>query len=321
MFYYSLLLQIHMEHSELADRESAAREKLTSEMGVLPRAVGVFPGTGWRDGLEGVFTQEASVPYHELGVPGIKADAGEVDGHSKNIRKGTIDGEEVLVMGRVHANETKDPNGPLGTRVVMGAVKDVLDGVIVTHGVGSLSGRIGREQGLIKSLARTALIDIMGWAHRGRGITATNPGDLAVVESIANRFFGTGTPLIGGEFCDPDNGALRREAGRYLAIADAALVEAQGKAPRVVYGYVAGPQFESLGDKLALRSTGCDVVGMSGHEVSLAAQWDIPVSQVVLITNGPFAAHSHDGNQAVGRSSADKAGAALQHMVTHWPRS
>lgn len=309
-----------MEHAELADLEAAAREKIQSEMGELPASVGIFPGTGWREGLDNVFQEEASVPYHELGVPGVKTGSGEVQGHSKSIRRGKIDGEDVLVMGRVHANETKDPNGPLGTRVVMGAVKNALEGVIVTHGVGSLSGRIGIEEGLIKSVARTTLIDLMGWAHRGRWITPTGPGDLAVVESIQNRFFGTGTPLIGGEFVDPDNGALRRDDGRYIALAEQALLSAQGKAPRVVYGYVAGPQFESLGDKLALRSSGCDVIGMSGHEVSLAAQWNIPVSQVVLITNGPFAAHSHEGNQAVGRQSAERAGVALRHLVTQWPR-
>ena len=101
------------------------------------------------------------------------------------------------------------------------------------------------------------------------------------------------------------------EEGRYIAIAQQALLEAQGKAPRVVYGYVAGPQFESLGDKLAFRSTGCEVIGMSGHEVSLAALWNIPVAQVVLITNGAFAPHSHEGNQAVGEQSAQPTAKAL----------
>ena len=167
-----------MEHSELADREQSAREKLIQEMGEIPNSVGIFPGTGWRKGVEDIFEEDASVPYHVLRVPGVEQGGGEVNGHSKTIRKGRIDGRPALVMGRVHANETRDPNGPLGTRVVMGAVKDVLDGVIVTHGVGSLSGRIGREQGLIKSLVRTALIDAMGWAHRGRRMAETNPGDL-----------------------------------------------------------------------------------------------------------------------------------------------
>ncbi len=310
-----------MNHSELADREGAAREKLTQEMGELPPSVGIFEGTGWNKGVKGIFEEETSVPYHVLGVPGVEKESGKVDGHSKTVRKGTIDGRPALVIGRVHANESKNPYGPLGTRVVMGAVRPALEGVIVTHGVGSLSGRIGTEQGVIKSLVRTALIDAMGWAHRGRRMNETSPGDLAVVESIQNRYFGTGTPLIAGEFVDPDNFGIRGGDGRYIALAERALLEAQGKAPRVVYGYVPGPQFESLGDKLAFRSAGCEVIGMSGHEVSLATLWNIPVAQVVLITNGAFAPHSHTGNQAVGAQSVQPTAKALRYMVANWPRS
>lgn len=60
---------------------------------------------------------------------------------------------------------------------------------------------------------------------------------------------------------------------------------------------------------------------MSGHEVTLAALWNIPVAQVVLITNGAFAPHSHEGNQAVGAQSAQPTAMALRHMVGNWPRA
>jgi purine nucleoside phosphorylase len=306
-----------MELQELNDRSAEAKNRIEREFGSLPSSLGVFPGTGWKDGLDACLEQQGEIPYAELKIPGLSSSS--IAGHSKSLRFGHVGGRPVIAMGRVHANESKDPDATLGTRVVMGAVKDSLDGVIVTHGVGSLHGRIGQEQGHIKSLLRTGLIDLMAWAHRGRRKDEVKTGDLAIVDTIATRHYGDGTPLLAGEFIDPHWGGLHRDNDRYFAIAEAALKEIQGRAPRVALAYVQGPGFETAHDKLAFRSTGCDVIGMSGHEVSLATLWNIPVAQLVLVTNGAFEPHSHEGNQDTGRASAQKTQAVLEVLANTWP--
>lgn len=319
-----------MNKNELADRVGAAKETLVSHVGDISSTIGVIPGTGWKEGVDQAFVEDLAVPYSSLMLPGFnREDQGDgIPGHSKSLRLGKIDGKDVLVIGRVHANESKDPEITLATRVVIEAVRQQLKGLIVTHGVGSLSGWIDQPKHLtletlpqaVRGLVRTLIIDTLGWAHRGRRINPVAVGEIAVVEDILTRHFGDGSPLLAGEFVDPYYGGLHRENSRYLHFAREAVLAVQGTAPSVVYSYVQGPQFETFADKLAFRSTGGEVIGMSGHEVSVAAALDLPVVQIVLATNGPFAAHSHEGNQAMGSANEAKAAEVLRRLVSHWPQ-
>lgn len=309
-----------MHLHEVEDRTGLAADVLCQEFGVLPPSLGVMPGTGWDRGLQDSFQTEVEVPYDRLHLPGVTQDNAGVPGHKKSIRKGTINGRPVLAIGRVHPNEWKDADITLATRIVMGAVKDVLDGLIVTHGVGTLHGRIGVEQGMIRSLIRTAVIDAIGYAFRGRRIDPVNVGDVAIIDSMITSHIGTATPLMAGEFVDSFHNGIHRDGDVYFNLARQAVAEIQGRCPRANYGFVLGPQFESLLDKLALRAMGGDVVGMSGTETLLATQWDIPFAQLVLATNGPFAAHSHTGNQDVGVQHALKLGRILARLAERWPQ-
>lgn len=113
---------------------------------------------------------------------------------------------------------------------------------------------------------------------------------------------------------------IHRDNDRYFSLARDAVTEVQGRCPRANHGFILGPQFESLLDKLLLRAMGGDVVGMSGTpEVLLATQMEIPFAQLVFTTNGPFAAHSHTGNQDMGRQHAAKMGAVLALLAQRWP--
>lgn len=308
-----------MHLHEVEDRTGQAQEVLQREFGILPHSLGVMPGTGWDKGLERSFHTEAEVSYDELFLPGITPDNAGVPGHKKSIRKGRINGRPALAIGRVHPNEWKDANITLATRIVMGAVKDVLDGVIVTHGVGTLHGRIGVEQGLVRSLIRTAIIDSIGYAFRGRRQQRIEVGDVAIIENIITSHLGTSTPLMAGEFVDFYHHGIHRDNDRYFNLARQAVAEVQGQCARANHGFVLGPQFESVLDKLGLRLMGGDVVGMSGPETLLATRWNIPYAQLVLATNGPFAAHSHEGNQDVGAQHAEKLGDILELLAKRWP--
>lgn len=308
-----------MHLHEVEDRTGQAQQVLQREFGTLPDSLGIMPGTGWDKGLEHSFKTEAEVPYDQLSLPGVITDNADVPGHKKSIRRGIVNGRPALAIGRVHPNEWKDADISLATRIVMGAVKDVLDGVIVTHGVGTLHGRIGVEQGFVQSLIRTAIIDSIGYAFRGRRQQRINVGDVAIIENVITSHIGTSTPLMAGEFVDFYHDGIHRDHDRYFDLASQAVAEVQGKCARANHGFVLGPQFESILDKLALRAMGGDVVGMSGTETLLATRWNIPYAQLVLATNGPFAAHSHEGNQDVGAQNAEKLGAILELLAERWP--
>lgn len=307
-----------MNSAELSDRTARAGEKLKTELGDL-KGLGIVPGTGWGEGVDTAFKRRQEVPYSELGVPGSGL---KVEGHRKTLKIGEIEGGGALVLGRVHPNENMtDPDLRQAMILLIGALRPHLEGLIITNGVGSLHGPVGLENGRLHSLVRTAILDALAWAHRGRRQERIRVGDIAIVDDVKTGSVGPLTPLGAGDFVDFNHAGIHRDDNRYFDIARRAVTAVQGRCPRVQARYIPGPQFEGPGDKIEFRAQGDDVIGMSGIQEALACtRHDIPFAHLVLATNGPFEPHSHEGNQDVGKTNAEKAAAIIRKLAKDWPR-
>jgi len=306
-----------MNTTELNDRTGQAKEIITRELGQF-RAIGVAPGTGWNEGVKTAFKEEESLPYAEFGVPGSEL---EVEGHSKALKLGEIDGRQTLIIGRVHPNEnTTHPDLRQAMAFIIGALDDCLDGLIITNGVGTLQGPVGRERGMVNSLVQTALLDLMGWAQRGRKQEPIRVGDVALVDDVKTALLGQFTPLGAGEFVDFYRNGIHRDDDRYFDIARRAITGVQGHCPKAQARFILGPQFEGPADKMEFRAQGDDVVGMSGiQEILACTRLGVPFEQIVLATNGPFEPHTHEENQRTGRRNAEKAAEILRSLSRAWP--
>ncbi|PIR54857.1 hypothetical protein COU74_03910 [Candidatus Peregrinibacteria bacterium CG10_big_fil_rev_8_21_14_0_10_36_19] len=133
-----------MNKVEFDDHVERVSELLVPEVGD-EKYLAIVEGTGWPTALDGVFNESAKFSYGEsdtyndqsaLALPGVSSGGG-VAGHKKRLAIGDIDGRGVLRLGRMHPYE----GAPFAVRVVMAALRDRIDGVIVTNGVGSFAGR------------------------------------------------------------------------------------------------------------------------------------------------------------------------------------
>jgi purine nucleoside phosphorylase len=305
-----------MNKRELDQRIEGARDVVKPAVGDK-RFLAIVPGTGWGDGLGEIFEPEKKIHYGDLRVPGAES---VVEGHSKTMQIGRIGDRPVIVMGRVHVNESTDPNLVLAMRIVIESVRDSLDGIVVTNGVGSLHGHINQHLGWLTSAIHTAVLNASAYIHTGRRSEIIGTGDLAVADGFDTTTVGRDTPLLSGEFVDWHNDGYHREKDRYFELGRDAVLKGQGQNPRARVAFMHGPQFEDIPVKIAARARGCDVIGMSGLEGLAATNTGIPFSHLVLVTNGPFAPHSHEGNQEVGKSRASTAGFILRLLSETWPR-
>lgn len=281
--------------------------------------LGIVSGTGWGDGVEeGGFQLLHEAGYGEMNVPGADS---RLEGHSKSMKFGLLHGRPVIVMGRVHPNEANDPDLVCSMRIIIESVREHLEGLIITNGVGTLHGPINEHLGAIQSLVHTAVIDYLGYIHNGRKSEPIGIGDIAAVDAFYTSYVGKDTPLFASasEFNDLLHKGYRRDNGSYLDLGRRAVSYVQGRAPLATYAYLHGPQFEGRQEKIAARMNGGDVIGMSGLE-GLAAK-DIPFVHLALATNGAFAPHSHQGNLDVGREKAKVTAAILEVLMNMWPRS
>jgi len=278
--------------------------------------LGLVSGTGWGDGLkEGGFQTVKETDYNDMRIPGAES---HVAGHSKSMRVGLLHGRPVIVMGRVHPNEANNPDLVYAMRIIIDSVRERLEGLIITNGVGTLHGPINEHLGPVTSSEHTATIDNLAYIHNGRKSEPIGIGDVAVVDSFDTLCVGKDTPLFAGEFVDPHHDGYHRDGDIYLRLGRDVVSRVQGRAPLAKFAYMHGPQFEGPGEKIAARARGGDVIGMSGLEALVAKE--IPFAHLVLATNGAFAPHSHKGNLEVGEQRAKITAAVLEVLMNMWPR-
>src|SRR3990167_3681344 len=105
-----------MNKRELDQRIEGAREVVKPAVGDK-KFLAFVPGTGWGDGLKEIFEQDQRIPYGDLHVPGAE---NVVEGNSKVMQIGHIGYRPVIVMGRVHPNESTNADITLAMRIVIG---------------------------------------------------------------------------------------------------------------------------------------------------------------------------------------------------------
>lgn len=308
-----------MQRQELTDRTGSIHNVFSEALGATSFK-GVIPGTGWKQGLGGIFHEEGRILYSDLA--GLPASDGAVPGHSKAVRYGTVEGNPVLDIGRIHDNESRNPEIAMAMRMILEALKDNLHGLIVTNGVGTLHGPIEDPRGKLMGMLRTWGIDAQAWLIRSRAKEEIGIGQVCVVDSFDTRYLGPASPLVAGEFVDPCHHGYQRDNGHYLRLAQTQVRAIQGSAPLGRYGFIFGPQFEDPEVKLTMRKDGDDIVGMSGKEGIMATQMGLPFMHLALTTNGAFAPHSHAGNEAMGEERSGMLGDILKGLIkSEWTPS
>lgn len=236
------------------------------------------------------------------------------------MKVGLLRDRPVVVMGRVHPNEANNPDLVYTMRIIIESVRDRLEGLIITNGVGTLHGPINEHLGAIRSRIHTAVIDYLAYIHNGRKSEPIGIEDISVVDSFDTLCVGKDTPLFSGEFTDLHHDGYHSEKDRYLDLGRSAVMCVQGRAPLAKFTYIHGPQFEGPGEKIAARARGGDVIGMSGLEGLIAVKNRIRFAHLALATNGAFAPHSHQGNLDVGKNCAKVTAAVLEVLMNTWPR-
>ena len=215
--------------------------------------VGLVLGSGL-SGLANAIEQPDTIPYEE--IPGWPVST--VSGHSGRLVLGTLEGTTVLVQqGRAHFYE-----GYTMAQITLP--------VRVMHRLG---------------------VEILVVTNAAGGINAAfSPGDLMIIKDHINfpglagnnPLRGPNDDSTGPRFPDmtyPYDPELRRLAQETAAAHNFSLQEG-------VYGYVAGPSFETPAELRYLRTAGVDAVGMSTvPTVVVARHAGLRVLGISSITN------------------------------------
>lgn len=280
------------------------------------RVLGIVEGTGWPDALDEVFSEEGDVSYGDLPLPSGRIFP-SLQGHRKRLAVGKVGDRDVLRIGRIHLYEGADV--AFDMRAIIAALRERLDGVLVTNGVGSLQGDVVYRNGFVSD---GNMVDAMATALRLRPVEKHRVHDLVAIDSSDFGYVPSNLkPLFPSDIVDINYNGYYRENGRYLEIVREAIASVQGECTKAVYAFWSGPDFETPEVKMRFRANGCDVIGMSGTESYAAVAEDVPFAQVSLVTNPMFGEHKHEDNTAAGLSQKDKIGKVAVALAEAWPRS
>jgi purine-nucleoside phosphorylase len=171
------------------------------------------------------------------------------------------------------------------------------------------AGQADAMRGPIETLSRLNCPALLLTCAAGSLRTEAGPRSLLVVSDHVN--FTGASPLIGArgparflDMRDAYDHGLRRSLQRAAKTASIKLHEG-------VYGWFAGPQFETPAEIRAARQLGIDVVGMSiVPEVILARSAGLKVAALAIITNfgagiAPGALDHEQTLEAAGSAAAD----------------
>ena len=204
-------------------------------------------------------------------------------------------------------------------RVVLSAIRDKIDGLLITTGVGSLNSGVVPFEGktdTAEAQEHTAEIDRLATMVRCRAKEEARVGEVVVIDALDTSYVGSATPAT--DFIDFAAHMSQRD-GAYIEAARGAVESIQGECARAVYAYMYGPQFESAVMKAKLRRDGGDVVGMSGLENLIAAELGIPSAHIAFVTNGAFEKHTHEGNTEIGMAHKEKLANCVKAVLERWP--
>lgn len=278
-----------MRDPALENNARVAAFRIRSNVGLAPDLnvpLGIILGTGWGDSLSLEDPRETSCKE----LPGFEKLRG-LEGHDRKVSIGLLAGRTpaVLLKGRVHLNESHDPDHWKMVRLQTEMLLHLgVKTLVVTCGAGSLQKEV-------------------------------EVGDVVILDGFVTAF-APRMPLLGGEFVSPedalDGGALTHAFTQFIP-PNANSVKKGG------YVMLRGPQFEGRRyDKAFLASTGAKCVGMSVlPEACVAALYpDVRVLPFALITNSAFEPHSHEENLRRAKERSKPIGEYLTRVVTTLPR-
>ncbi|MDP4007639.1 MAG: hypothetical protein Q8P68_00425 [Candidatus Peregrinibacteria bacterium] len=290
--------------------------------------VGVFRGTGWGGLLSNSLPIEGTrLDYWPL-VPGVELGQGGPDGHTeKRAEVREVDGVEYLDLSKVHGYE----GGQEASDIIITGLRKNLRGVILSCGAGSLAGPLPLDEDIEKTLSRSEA-DIMRKmineaierdalvARGGRPLTHMQVGQIGIIREIAPEMVQTAMHRYASGFTGPYYAWLHSHDDRYFAFLRKTLMEVQGSAPEVIYADTFGPTWEPPRLQRVLARNGVDMVGMSqARDARACAENNIPGGAIALTTNG-VGVHSHEANQAVGRSKEDVLLEFAKNAIRNFPR-
>jgi len=278
-----------MRSPVLENNARVAAFRIRSLMGYAPDItvpVGIILGTGWGETLALENAKEVSCKE----LPGFEK-LGSLEGHDRKVVMGILGGKTpaVLLKGRVHLNESHDPDHWKMVRLQTEMLLHLgVKTLVVTCGAGSLDKDV-------------------------------RVGDVVIIDGFVIAF-APPMPLLGGEFVSPEDAIDRpalTHAYTHFIPPDANTVKKGG------YAMLRGPQFEGRKhDKALLASTGALAVGMSVvPEACVAALYpDVKVMPFALITNSATEEHSHEENLRRSKERAPLLGEYLTRVITTLPR-
>ena len=278
-----------MRNPALENNARVAAYRIRSQTGFAPDAtvpLGIILGTGWGETLKLDDAREVSCKE----LPGFEK-LGTLEGHDRKVIMGVLAGRQpvVLLKGRVHLNESHDPDHWKMVRLQTEMLLHLgVKTLVVTCGAGSLQKEV-------------------------------EVGDVVIIDGFVTAF-APDMPLLGGEFVSPEDaidGSALTHAYTQFIPPNPNTIKKGG------YVMLRGPQFEGRKfDKALLASTGAKAVGMSVvPEACVAALYpDVKVMPVALITNSATETHAHEENLRRSKERAPLIGEYLTRVVTTLPR-
>jgi purine nucleotide phosphorylase len=253
-------------------RADAAAAIIRARAPAFKPALGLLLGSGL-GGLADRLEANITISYAEL--PGFPIPT--VSGHAGRLMLGHAEGLPIAVLqGRAHYYE---------------------------------AGRADAMRGPIETLARLDCPTLLLTCAAGSLRPEVGPGSLLVVSDHIN--FTGASPLIGaggsvhfvdmGEAYDPELRQSLHRAAKAVSI----------RLHQGIYGWFAGPQFETPAEIRAARQLGVDAVGMSiVPETILARHAGLKVAALAIITNlgaglAPGTLDHQQTLESAGRASAD----------------
>lgn len=133
-------------------------------------------------------------------------------------------------------------------------------------------------------------------------------GDFVILNDMLTLLLSFDPPLSGSQFLDlsePFDAGMRERAKKILVQEGLSFREG-------TYCFIHGPNFETPADKMALKSLGADVVGMSTVPETMMARWlGVRVLGLSFVTNLAFVTHAHEDVLA----AADAGSVGMGRMI------
>jgi len=294
------------------DRETAAQfaaRQVRDELEIpdCNNLTGLVLGTGLGEIMESLLGDKRKMPLNKInGFEGLS----KLPGHKRELVFGYLREKPVLVQnGRIHLNEKPYVEHLFAVRLQIELMAKLpIQHLILTCAAGSLP------------LPKNFFLKLAFRLFRKQEYPV---GDIVAIDKIVT-LFAPNLPLFAGEFIPPQDTIDKNLIGKaYMPFLeskykDGAIQETPFDLHTGTFAMVRGPHFETFLDKMLLRLSGADIVGMSMiPEIAIAALYDVPVLPFAFITNNATEKHSHETNTTRAQKAAAAFGNYLAKIISY----